>query len=87
MNEHTKTSFDPHYWEKCFVFTCRKGQCPFVKLCFRAQKDHENEMKKFIGSLNKKITEGFDLTNLSPTDKGNLFHLIKKHGLKLTCES
>ncbi len=86
MATDKKTSFDPHYWEKCYVFSCKKSRCPFVELCFRAQKDHQNEMKKFAEILNQKIAGGSDLSDLSPLEKVNLIHLIRDHGVKLTYE-
>jgi hypothetical protein len=77
-----KSSFDPHYWEKCYVFRCKKNECPYVEPCFGAQRRDQEKTKNFIEEMNGKISQGIDLEKLNTVEKINFYHSIKKHGAK-----
>ena len=86
MAERLRGSFDPHYWENCYVFRCRGKECPYIVPCFGAEKREKEEVEGFIESLNRRIFEGFDLGMLSPIERIQLNHAIEKHGVRFASQ-
>jgi len=74
--------FDPHYWEGCFTFKCKKGQCDYFTECFAAQKEDQKETENFIKNINQKLSDKIKLSDLSPLEKVMINHAIEKHGVE-----
>jgi len=81
MAKYDTNGFDPHYWEKCYVFRCKKGECPFVSLCFAAQAKDHKETKTVVQSLEDQISKG-EKTTLTPQERLTLAHATEKHGIE-----
>jgi len=81
-----REGFDPHHWEGCFIFRCKKKECSYIMQCYAAQQRDQKETEEFIEALNKRLLEGFDVNMLSPIEKAKLEHAIEKHGVRFDSE-
>ena len=78
MAKYDTQGFEPHYWERCYLFRCRKGECPYVTVCFAAQAKDHKEAKAFVESLGSRAE---DKAKLTVTERINLEHAVRKHGI------
>jgi len=83
------TYFDPHYWERCFVFRCRAGCCPFVADCYAARMEDQRRTREIVEQFNAELSKGFRLQNiLADRSKAlEVQHLIESHGVFFDAET
>jgi len=78
----TKNYFDPHYWQKCFVFRCRADCCPFVADCYASRKRDRQAAEESVQKLNHLLFEGSTLDRLLSSGKRvEVEHLLESHGV------
>ncbi len=71
--------FGPHYWERCYVFRCRKGECPFVTHCFAAEAEDRKETRELVQSLYNQATRGEEESPLTASQRARLDHARRKY--------
>jgi len=76
--------FDPHFWQRCFVFRCRAGCCPFVADCYASRQKDRKEAEETVRRLNRMLLGGSTLkTLMAGEDRLEIEHLMDAHGVVL----
>lgn len=74
--------FDPHFWQRCFVFRCRAGCCPFVADCYASRQRDRKLAEETVHALNRMLAEGSTLEELMAGESRlEVEHLVESHGV------